>query len=251
MPTIPPFQLTATWDSRHVQRVLAALEPRQWAFAISLGVNRTAQKVKTNEAAVLDRRLDRPTPYTRRSLQLQPGRKTNPTAHVWFKDRGYGGMKGTPAGDYLLPQVHGGTRPHKGLERAAQRERFLGPTDYLVPGSTAPLDAYGNVRRGVVTKVMSALRLFGEQGYTANASHTRRSRKKGNQTRYWFGQVRGQAAIWERLGQDHVRALYVVESRAPRYRARFPFFQVAENTVRAHFERQLVSAFDYALKTTR
>lgn len=248
------MEIVSVWNERHVRDLQARIAPRQFAFVLSLGINKIGQRVKANETDVMQARLDRPTAFTRRSLRLQAGNKRNPSARVWFKGRDFGAQKGTPAGDYLMPQVHGGPRRGKRLEGALLRLGHLRSGQFLVPAPGAPRDAYGNVPRTLITRIMSGLRAFSEVGFAANASGSRRSRRKGNASRYFVGEVGGETGIWERrefaFGRG-VRPIFLVINRTPRYRVRFPFFAVAENTVKAHYVRELDSAFEYAMRTAR
>lgn len=239
------------WQSEHLQQAFAKLSRDQLPFAVALAATRTAQKVRSNEIAVMRKRFDRPTPWTLRSLYLRAATKAEPEAVVWFKDWA---PKGAPAGKYLIPEVYGGPRSTKGLERALAGRGWLRPGQYLVPASAAPLDPYGNVQRRLITQIMSGLRAFSEVGYSANATASRRSRRKGHAERFFVGTVDGTEAIWERRRFGFgvgVRPLFLIVDRAPRYRVRFPFFRVAEHTVKAHYERIFASALAEAIQTAR
>jgi hypothetical protein len=242
------FRIQAQWDSRQLKDLQSAVSPKNLRFAQSLAVNATARRVKANEEKVMAQRFDRPTPFTMRSLFFKPGAKDKPEATVWFKDFA---PKGTPAGEYLLPQVHSGARKPKRLERNLRQHGFLRAGEFVVPASGAPLDRYGNVQRGLITKVMSGLGAFSEVGFNANATKSRRSQQKRNAARYFFGSIHGQGGIWERLGAEWVTPLFIVEQGAPRYRTRFPFFAVAENTVAAHYESAMSVALSIALRPIR
>src|SRR3546814_6873764 len=47
---------------------------------------------------------------------------------------------------------------------------------YAFPAAGAELDAYGNMSRGQVVRLLSYLQAFGEQGYRANATARSRAR---------------------------------------------------------------------------
>lgn len=238
------------YDSRDLAR-WRAFQRSQLPFALSLAANLLAQRVRSNERKTMTRRLDRPTPFTLNSLYLKPGNKRRPEARVWFKDFA---PKGAPAGRYLMPQVHGGGRRVKGMERALIAAGKMRQGEYLIPTKDAPKDPYGNVPRGVITRILSGVRAFSEVGFQANASQSRRSRAKGNAERYFVGTIDGVRGIWERVQLGFgtgVRPLFLIVERDPKYRKRFPFFAVAENTMRAHSEATFKTAMAQALATAR
>jgi hypothetical protein len=244
-----PFDIKAEWDSRDLRQWRGAA--KQVPFALSLFANRLAEKVHSNERKVMQQRFDRPTPYTMNSLRILYGNKRKPEARVWFKDKA---AKGTAAEKYLFPEVYGGPRPHKRMEQLLQSSGWLKKGQYLVPTNHAPKDIYGNVSRGLVAKILSGLRAHSGVGFDANATSSRRSKKKGNADRFFFQEIDGQWAICERVASAFgagIRPLFLVEDTAPMYRVRFPFFQVGESTVRAHGERIYKTAFAEALATAK
>jgi hypothetical protein len=230
------------------------LTARELPFAQSLIANRMAQKVRDNELSVVKRRFDRPTPWTLNSLYLRAATKQRPVARVWFKDFA---PKGTPADKYLQPQVHSGNRSHKRMERAMEAMGYLKPGQYLVPAQGAQLDAYGNMRRSQVVQILSAFRAFSNVGFTANASGSVRSQRRqarSGANRYFFGEVNGELGIWQREKSAFgtaAKPIMIVTNRPPRYRKRFPFFDVAENTIAAHYERVVTKAVDEVIRTSR
>ncbi len=148
------FRVRAEWDSRQAHAALAALAPRQWAFATVLALTRTAQAVHTVERATVLRVFDRPTPFTVNSLRMDRATLARPEARVRFKDP----PRLTESEHYLLPQVYGGPRKQKRFESTLQRAGLLPRGKALVPATSAPLDAYGNVTRGVYARILADLK---------------------------------------------------------------------------------------------
>ena len=241
-------------NAKKIAQLLDTVRSDQLPFARSLIANRMAQEVKRKEVQVMKNRLDRPTPFSLNSLQLKPGNKAKPEARVWFKDYA---SKGTPADKYLRPQAFGGERSQKRFERAMIARGYLSSGQYLVPASGAILDAYGNVKRSQVTQIMSALRAFGEQGYTSNATGSARSKRaqaKSGANRYFFGTVDGQAGVWQRVKSgfgEGVKPVFLVTDGSPKYRVRFPFFKIAENVLTANYERVARDAIADVLASQR
>ena len=106
---------------------------------------------------------------------------------------------------------------------------------FLVPAQGAKLDANGNMRRSQIRQILAAFRAK-------------------NSKRYFFGAADGEVGIWERVKSafgEGLRPVMIVTDGAPTYRARFPFFAIATNTVKANYERVATKAIDEALRTSR
>lgn len=241
----------AHWDARQVQAALSALAPRQWAFATALALTRVGQRVKAAETVGMERALDRPTPYTLRSLYLQGATRQRQEARVWFKDFA---PKGTTAGQYLLPEVHGGERRDKRFERNLHYAGLLPSGASLVPASGARLDAYGNVSRGLYTRILADLHASPVGANATRRSVRRRERKGKRGGRYFYGDPGGRGrGVWERFGfafGSAVRPMFL-ESRTPRYRPRFAFFGIAEEAVGGNYATEFERAAQETVRTAR
>lgn len=243
--------IVAKWDSRQVKAALSKLAPKQWAFATAVALTRTAQRVKVAEIDTMRRVFDRPMPFTLNSLYLKSATKSNQEARVWFKDFA---PKGTPAGKYLLPEVHGGERHLKRFEQALIHAGLLPHGRALVPASGAPLDAYGNVKRSVYQKILSQLRAQFDP--TANETRRSRSRKaKQRGGRYFYGSPGHKArGVWERFQfafGSSVRPIFIEVNRRPKYRQRFAFFDVGQEIADKSFGEEFDKAATETLRTAR
>lgn len=241
--------LTHSTNISAVQAALKKTEREQIPFATALALTKTAQLVKKGEISVMKRNLDRPTQFTLNSLFVKPATKANQQARVWFKDFA---PKGTPACDYLQPQVQGGQRRLKRHEKALIARGYMKSGQFAVPGSGAKMDQYGNMKRTQYVQILSQLRAFGEQGYQANATGSKRSKRKRASGAYFVANINGEDGVWQRVQSafgDGARAVLIFTDRDPSYRVRFPFFKVAENIVKANYEREFKKAMDYAIKT--
>jgi hypothetical protein len=232
------------------QAELAKLD-KQVTFATAVALTRTAQLVKKGELEVMRKRLDRPTPTTLNSLYVTPATKQKLSAKVWFKDA-WG--SGVPADTYMQPAVYGGTRRHKRLEKALIARGILQPGQFAIPAKEF-LNQYGNITGGLAKKVLSGLGAAETvSGYQANATGSRRSRKKGNAERFFVldGLDRSRG-IWERKGTawgDAIRPVFLFGD-APRYKVRIPFQKIAENIVKANLDKQFEVALQQAMRSAR
>lgn len=240
---------------------------RQVPYATSVALNKTAQAVKDAIYADMQRRFDRPTPYTLNALRVRRASRDNLTAFVDFKDAS---GKGIAADRYLGPQVYGGGRRQKRSERALQRVG-MGTGMFAQPAAAAQLDAYGNMSRGQIVRVLSYLQAFGEQGYRANATAASRARtakmsKKGPRkiggVQYFVSRGKGSmagnreqhlpAGVWRKTGTHgaDVKPVLIFTETAS-YTPLLPFYETAEEVFGETFDAQYATALDVALDTAR
>ena len=244
------FKVGFNLDSAPLLWQLDDIEHRQLPFVQMLAATRLAQRVKKGMLPVMKARLDRPTPTTLNSLFVKAATKTK-EAEVYFKDSW---ASGVPADTYLQQAVSGGLRPHKRFEKALIARGIMQASEYAVP--TAPfMNQYGNVSRGTMTKILSGLGAAETRsGYQANATGSKRSKRKGNAHQFFSGEVDGTRAVWERkaMGKgDEVRPVFVFSASAPRYRTIFPFFKIGQNIVKAGYSAEVAQAFADARATSR
>ena len=254
---IDPASIRAEYDSRDVRVLLNALAPRQWAFTTAVALTRTGKAVKDAERSAMPSAFDRPTPFTLNSLYLQRATPANQQARVWFKDFA---PKGTPAGKYLMPEVHGGTRSDKRFERSLQRAGYLSRGKQLAPASGAVRDAYGNVRRGIYTQILSQLHASADATqYQSGRSRRARARTSGG-VQYFYGNPGGKGrGIWMRTTGGRVLGGRMRSTIAPIfleqdphvYRPRFHFFDIAERTTAARYQAEFAAAAEQTIRTVR
>lgn len=238
-------------DSAPLAREISDIQRKQIPFALVLAQTRLATKrIKPGILDVMGKRLDRPTPTTMRSLFAQAATKQRP-AKVWFKDAW---TTGIPADAYLQQSVQGGPRPHKRFEKSLIAQGLMKAGQYAVPNS-AYLNQYGNVSRGVITRILSGLGAAeASSGYQANASSSKRSKRKGNADRYFVGTIGDEDGVWERKASAFgagVKPVFLFTGSAPQYRVIFPFFKIGENIARAHGPAELAAAMREAILTAK
>lgn len=248
------MKISVTHDVDKLVRKYDNIARQQLPFAISKAVNETAKIVKQREYGEIARVFDRPTPYTLNSLFVKFGSKTLPIAEVKLKDDA---GKGTPAAKYLLPQIEGGGRRHKRFERALAARGLLPQGKYVVPGSAAKMDAYGNMQRGQVVQILSALGAAETvSGFMANRTERSKKRKGRTLAEYFVG-APGNGRLPEGVWQRHtfgfgsaIKPVAIFTDR-PNYKQRLRFQQVGERTVRAEFPAEFTKALQYAIATAR
>lgn len=154
---------------------------RRFRSAVATGLTRTAVEAKAAAEKRMLADLQRPTPYTQRSLYViaataeqgkagisNIGKPGNPysgrlvrsaylAAEVGVKDEAATTNNGTPATKYLLPQVEGGPRHTKRFELALQAKGAMPKGWLAVPAAGARIDAFGNVSRGQVQQILAQI----------------------------------------------------------------------------------------------
>jgi len=131
------MQISLHSNLRDVERDLSDAARRQLPFATSLALNATAGEIQKNETRRLDKRLDRPTPFTKKAYAIRRSSKRRLEARVFVKPI---------QARYLRMQEEGGTRRPKG--RA------------IVLPQKARVNKYGNLPRGSVKRQVSKPNVF-------------------------------------------------------------------------------------------
>lgn len=227
-------------------QMLDRLEREQLPFAASLALTGTAQDVKRGLVDEMATVFDRPTRWTLNSLFVMPATKESMKARVWMKDESPG-SGGKPATEWLAPQVFGGSRGQKRSEKMLTDAGLLPVGQYIMPGKGMRLDAYGNISRGTMNKILSGL--GAQQDKYANSTDSKRS--IGNLKRYFVLRKGGRPlGIAERTGRgaNGMRMVIAFGSR-PGYSKRFDFFEVAERIANDRLPIRFELALARALAT--
>jgi len=196
----------------------------QAPFVMASGLTAMARAVARAETEEMQRVFDRPTPFTMRAIGTTPATKQNLTAQVFVKEA---------QAKYLEPQVDGGARHLKTFE---ERMTITAGQLVAVPGTGAPRNAYGNIGKAQLLKIL------------------REVNTGGMAKRYFYGRPKGHGlpgGIYARSdGNSKIVPLLVFAQRAV-YQSRFKFSEVAELTVRAQWTEHLAASFRRAMLTRK
>ena len=230
-----------------VRASLTELERRQLPFAMTLALTRTGTAIKTAIVHDMPNYLDRPTPYTIKSVYRTLATKDNLRTTVGIDDEAF---KGIPPSKFLRAQIFGGARNAKRSEKALRHKGLLKADQYIVPGAGVRLDRYGNITAGTMTQILSVL----QAGVDPTQYQTRTSRTKNRTPRaYFVGRPGGKPlGVWERYGAGarRVRPILLFVSQ-PQYQKRLPFFEIADHVAQAEFPAQFRAALHQAIATAR
>lgn len=221
-------------------------------------INRVADQAKVDVSAEMARVFDRPVPFTLRSLRVYYANTATLTAKLWFRQRSADQDK-----LWAVPQIEGGSREIKPLELRLQRAGLLPKGWLVVPGAAMPLDAYGNMNRGEVSRILNVLGTYMEAGYNKANQKTKDRLRKGTKSSYgfayWVNPVPGrprhqqhlQPGIYRRVytgfGQS-VKPMLIFIQRAT-YRRRLDFQGVVNKTVDRRFSAEFDKAMTSLLTT--
>lgn len=232
---------------KRVTEELAKAE-KQVTFATAVALTRTAQIAKREVEAEMPKVFDRPTRWSLNSLRLIPAKKDRLVARVEMKNEA---DKSAPATRWLNPEIDGGPRQDKASERNLRRRWILPAGKYIAPGKGARLDRFGNITKGAITKALSGIGGFSESGFSANATGSKRSKRKGNAKRY-FVIRRGSTPIGiaERTSRSRMHVLLAFVSR-PIYKRRLDFYGIGDKVVKRHLKDQFEKAYAKAMRTAR
>lgn len=231
--------VSAAFD--RVDRDLQGFSPRRMRAAYATALTRTAVDVRTELRRELTVALDRPTPYTLDSLFVRPATADRLEAQAWFKDERAASRGGTPAAWYLLPNVEGGPRGDKGLERRLHALGYLPAGWRAVPGNAVPLDAHGNMPRGLLKQIVTQLQ---QAKATGVVTHQAMRRAGGRFFAVPPGAKGLPPGVYQREYYGTGLLPMLVFVRTALYDKRYGFRQVAERTAEQRFPAQLDRAIE-------
>jgi len=214
--------------ARGIEDVPTRVLPYATATAMTKGVKRAQQAVITR----MSQAFVRPVAYTLNSTRVEVATKDKLFARLAVKDQRVG--SGTRPESYLFPEVEGGTRNQKGLEKLLQFRGFLQPGEWAYPQSSSILDQNGNVS---APKVRSILGQLGKPGSKFFVGTLGKSRTHGLWER---GEHKG-----GRTGKKQtrsVRAVFIFSRNVPTYKPRLDFTGAAEKAVREDFASDFYAA---------
>jgi len=231
------------------------VQQEQWPIVVAHALNVTTEQAKATITETMRGVFDRPTPFTQNALKIAQARpdKSQPYAEIRIRDDGVGLGK-----HYLNPQVYGGARAQKRGEYA-----LGGGGVFYVPGKDVQRDAYGNIPRGLMAKILSQTRRATDRYANESAvSKTRREKreikKRGFASNFFLvkpGQGGATAhlspGVWERVKFSSGSALrpVLVQSRgAPGYKPRLLVFDITGKVMERRYEANLRLAIDRYLK---
>ena len=209
---------------------------KQMKFATALALTRAAMAVKDALPAVMDRTLDRPTPFTKRGIFVMPAKRDNLKAVVGFMDR---------QASYLKFQIAGGTRTptSRGIK---------------LPGNII-LNSFGNIPKGLIEKLKQSAQDGTLGRGVAGRLGLKNRRKNAAPIELFYGKPTGRGwdnapmGIWRRVPGSPGKLIPVIvfEDSPAHYKPRFHFTRAAANVVRRVWDATFAAALNDALRTAK
>lgn len=194
---------------------------RQMPFAMAKALTQTARQTAAAETNHIETIFDKPTPFTKRAVGVTPATKAKLSTRIFVKD---------VQAKYLLPEATGGRRGFKTFE-----EKFAagGAPQIALPGPGVPLNQYGNISKAKIKRIAADIETF-----NSNKRFFKGIPKGGNLP----------MGIYARANNNtHITTLIRFATDAV-YKKRFEFSAVANDTITANFEANLISAWDAAMR---
>lgn len=210
---------------------------------IQLAVNRslkdTAFQAQQEVKAEMRRVFDRPTPWALDTVRVDQSKKGT-VAIGLTANRGNSADTWTnPA--FAKPQVEGGERGIKRVERVLRSGGILPPGMSIAPAREAWLDQYGNINGQELMQIIRSVGGLGERSRLMGFKRgTKRSRA---QNRYFVQYKAGRPyGIFEVIGKGNIRAV-IVFIKKPYYKRLLNFYQVVQNTFLSRFRKNFQERF--------
>jgi len=228
-------------DMERLMRDVKA-EARQVRISAAIALTKTAKLAQADIKQEMRRVFDRPVAYTLNSTFVKPATVQSLASTVGIKDDMFSGGKGTLPVNYLSPQIAGGDRKLKRFERALQSRGHLPDGMMAVPGAAAKIDGNGNMSRGQLMQILSALGA-GEKSAGYSANRTARSRKRNRkQAQFFVGRPGGgrlPLGVWQsfRFAAGSAIKPVLIFVKRPIYRRRLDFQMIVNRTADREFGR--------------
>lgn len=247
--------LNLTLDTSEITRLAeraALLTERNLRHAVAQAMTDSAKDAQARLKEATPRFVDRPTPWTENSTYVRFASPNRLSVEVGFKQDAY---KGTPAGKYLSPMARGGDRRNTRAEGVLRAGGVIKPDQFVVPTPAFRSDPYGNVPRGIYTRMLSQTKAFSGPLAYKNASDSVRSRRKRAKTGQFFTIYsselgEGPKGIFYRApGARSFELAFGVLNDAPNYERRFPIPRILNEEYAKAYAVRIETSLANELKT--
>jgi hypothetical protein len=232
------IKIEVTHNIDEIRAKLNRVEQKKWPKILAYAANETGFYAQNKVYQEMQRVIDKPRPYTLRSLFVKRVSGKDPEATVMWRP---GSMSGNSAGRYLMPLVTGGQRQEKGFEKLLRLARVIPQGYYLIPTKDAPDDGYGNVPGPYIVRILSFVRAFRDHLQNRNINPEKAKKKKLQYFIVQPGEKSNLApGIYERISLfgGAIRCIFFFSKKAV-YTQRFPFYDVASTAAKEKFNQKL------------
>lgn len=227
---------------------------RQMPFISRLMLTAVARNAEKALKAEMAQKFDRPTPFTMNAVYSRGAHAKSPVGIVALRQ--FGGKTTLPE-KYLAPEVLGGVRHVKRFELALHNAGILPAGMVTIPTPATPLDAYGNVSRGLLNKILSQLQAHSDDTRNETEKSKKRRLGRGDPVAGYFALLKPRGklrpGIYARYQFAHGSAVRPVLyfHRMPHYAKRIRFWDLAIETIQKTAPAELAAAVGQAMATAR
>jgi hypothetical protein len=208
----------------------------------------------------INRKIDRPTRFTLRSIQATKATSRTMTATVKVKDkvrpdgRSEAKILGHLFGDFA------GSRQIKAFENLMRSRGILPNGKFIVPGEKMPLDSFGNMRRSALRKVINGLRatrVRGEQASTLapgiwlRKGFKRKGKPRVEDSYFVVHRQIDKLSSGKRGQKSRPPEPMVLFVDRPRYRRLFNMKTIAQRVIVSDLDKEFEKNYEFALKTAK
>lgn len=232
---------------------------KQVDFATANTINTMAFNSKAEIDKQIKTKLRRPTRYAQRAIEVKKGNKRTLIATVQVQTR-------QGQAETLAHLFAGGKREGKAYEGVLRRLGALPRGMYTVPGKAAPINAFGNIRKSFIDRMikeLSSKRIPTETTSTLAPGIWRRLSERGKRSKRTGRRVSGQKAglfvvhkqskgsgrRGKQQGRPPEAVMLFVER--PRYRRYFDMPDIVRDVIRKRFDAEFSKNFKRAIATAR
>lgn len=249
------MKLNLTTNSPDVAKRVSAIG-KQATFAAAVALTRAAKRGQEAIRDEMRRAFIGPTAYALNGTFIKGATKDRLESRIWVKDNV--GSKGTSADRFLLPEIHGGKRGQKGMEKLLQLSGLMSAGWYAVPAAGAQLDGFGNVKRSQIVQILSQLKLQRGAGFESRATGSARSnRTLARQGVTYFALAESRRGLKPGIYMKRkfaqgtaIKPVFVFVPQV-QYAARLRFFEVGQAAMQREFRAQFDIELAKALSTAR
>lgn len=248
-----------------LKQELEAIGSKDFNFIARRALNTTAERTLKHLQNEIPKYIDRPVPFTIRSLFVRGAKKSGPLeASIEWRSFAKGSFG---SGRALAPNIEGGDRRQKGFEKALSAFRYLPSGWHAIPTKEVKKDAFGNVPGKYYTQLLSYLSAdrSGTQNRPSSPTNGRQRKRQAKRVSKFFvvlyGQVVGSPpqsgvrrlsdGIYERVttgfGQAYRQIFFFAQ--ALDYKPVFPAYDVVNKYTSQVFPIEIENAIDLAIKT--
>lgn len=245
-----------------LDKVLAALNPKQVKYATSVALNNTAFQARDDLKTSLHKYFNiKVNSAANRAFKVKKANKNNLVANIYLDE--YDGGKGSSSADIFAHHFSGGDRPLKRFEKA------LVYNGYMTNKQSAIKSKYfkAKMSAGFFNKLLSYLRMHYKAGYSSNMTAKGRAKvEKNGITKKGYKTIRGKAyfvipnktkqfkqpGIYQKSGiHGSIIVPVILFVSKANYKKKLDLKEIVGKTVKENYAKNFNKAWNNAIQNAR